>query len=96
MDSIHQWLENPLCTEHHNVLRAMVRKSIIRIAKTGSSAPSSKCQLIIKGIKPHQQVDLCKSCCTNFTKVDSIDSRFIAAVNTGPVPVVSGKLKCIA
>ena len=91
VDNIYQYIENPLCTEHHNIIRTMIRKSIIRVTKTGSTPPSN-CQLIIKGIKPHQQVDLCKSCCINLTKVDAIDSQSIPAVNSGPVSVTSGKL----
>jgi len=46
---------------------------------------------MIKGIKPLQQINLCTSSCTNLTLVDTIDSKSTAKVNTGPVPVASGK-----
>ena len=73
-----------------DVLYSIVRKSDIRVLKT-SGTSSSNCPLIIKGIKPHQQVDLCTNCCTNLTLVDTIDSRSTTNVNTGPVPVASGE-----
>ena len=67
-----------------------MRKSVIRVTKT-DDAPPSNCQLIIKGIKPHQKVDLCTRC---FTKFDPVDSQSTSVVNGGPGPVLvaSGKL----
>ena len=56
----------------------MVRKSHIHVTKTGSLQTSS-CPLIIEGIIPQQQVDLCTGHCTNLTLVH-IDS------NNGLVP----------
>ena len=73
-----------------DVLYSIVRKSDIRVLKT-SDTLSSNCPLIIKGIKPHQQIDLCTNCCTNLTLFDTIDSRSTTNVNTGPVPVASGE-----
>ena len=46
---------------------------------------------MIKGIKPHQQVDLSKSSFTNLTLVDTIVSRSTTSINGGPVPVGTGK-----
>ena len=47
---------------------------------------------MIKGIKPHQQIDLCTSYYTNLTLVDTIHSRSTTVVKDGPVSVASGKL----
>ena len=71
-------------------MRTIVPKSFIHVAKTGNTL--SNCQLMISGIEPHQQIDLCTSGHTNLTLVDTIDSKSTAKNNTGPVPVASGKL----
>ena len=68
----------------------MVQKSVIHVTKSiASDTPSSNCQLIIGGINPHQQVDLCTNHCTNLTLIDTIDSQSTTNVNAGPVPSVS-------
>ena len=81
--------KHPLSDRRTNVLRTIVRKSVIHVTKTNDTS-SSNCQLIIKGIKPHQQVDLCTSCYTNLTLIDTINSRSTTNSN-GPVPVASGE-----
>ena len=65
-----------------------MRKSDIRVIKT-SDTPSSNCQLIIRGIEPQQEVDLCTDYCANLTLIDTIDSPSTTNVNTGPLPSVS-------
>ena len=81
--------KHPLSDRSTDVLRTIVRKSVIHVKKT-SGTPSSNCQLIVKGIKPHQQVDLC-TCCTNLTLIDTIDSPSTTNVNAGPVRSVSSE-----
>ena len=70
----------------------IVQKSVIEVKKTGDT-PSSDCPLIIEGIKPPHQVDLCKKCCTNLTLVDTIDSQSTTNINAGPyaIPSVSSE-----
>ena len=80
----------PYSSRSTDVLYGIVQKSVIEVKKTGGT-PSSDCPLIIKGIKPHQQVDLCTNCCTNLTLLDTIDSQSITNVNAGPVPSVSSE-----
>ena len=65
-----------------------IRKSDIKVMKT-SDTPTFNCQLIIRGIEPHQQVDLCTDRCTNLTLIDTVDSRSTTNVNVGPVPSLS-------
>ena len=68
----------------------MVQKSVIHVTKSiASETPSSNCQLIIRGIEPHQQVDLCTDHRTNLTLIGTIDSQSTTDVNPGPVPSVS-------
>ena len=64
-----------------------MRKSDIQVIKT-SNTPSSNCQLIIRGIEPQEEVDLCTNYCANLTLVDSIDSPSTTNVNAGPLPSV--------
>ena len=84
----------PLRINYDNIIIAAVRKSIIRVTKT-TDAPLPNCQLMIKGIKPHQQVDLCESCFTNLTLIDTIVSRSTTDVKGGPISVATGKLLAI-
>ena len=71
-----------------DVLYTIVQKSVIRVKKTiASDIPSSNCQLIIRGIEPYQQVDLCTDHYINLTLIGTIDSRSITNINAGPVPV---------
>ena len=85
-----------MCTKYSyssrstDILYSIVRKSVIEVRKTGGT-PSSNCPLIIKGIKPHQQVDLCTDCCTNLKFDGTIDSQSTTNVNAGPVPSVSSE-----
>ena len=85
------WRKHPYSTRTHaDVLYSIVQKSLIRVIKTiTSGTPSSNCQLIIRGIEPHQKVDLCTDHCTNLTLIETVDSRSITNVNAGPVPSVS-------
>ena len=71
-----------------DVLYKTIRKSNITVTKT-SGAPSSNCPLIIRGIDPHQQVDLCTDHCTNLTLIETVDSQSTTNINAGPVPSVS-------
>ena len=82
--------KNAYSLRRTDVLYSIVRKSDIRVLKT-SGTLSSNCPLIIKGIKLHQQVDLCTNCCTNLTLFDTIDSRSTTNINTGPELVASGE-----
>ena len=59
--------------------------AVIHVTKTiASDAPWSNCQLIIRGIEPHQQVDFCTYHCTNLTLIDTVDSRSTTNINAGP------------
>ena len=80
----------PFSSRSTDVLYDIVQKSVIKVRKTGGT-PSSDCPLIIKGIKPRQQVDLCTNCCTNLTFDGTIDSQSTTNVNAGPVPSVSSE-----
>ena len=85
------WRKHPYTTSTRaDVLYSIVQKSLIRvIKKIASDTPSSNCQLIISGIKPHQQIDLCTDHCTNLTLIGTVDSQSTTNVNAGPVPSVS-------
>ena len=61
-----------------------MQKSVICVTNTSDTLPSS-CPLIIKGIKPHQQIDLCTGHCTNLELIDNADSPSTVVV-TGPIP----------
>ena len=83
------WRKNPYTCTKTNVLYRTVQKSVIHVIKTiASDIPSSNCQLIIRGIEPHQEVDLCTNY-TNLTLIDTVDSRPTTNVNAGPVRSVS-------
>ena len=94
------WRKNPYtASAHPDVLFTIVQKSVIRVIKTNASdASSSNCQLMIRGIEPHQQVDLCTNDCKNLTLIDTVVSRSTtnANVNAGPVPSVSTSSKYIS
>ena len=78
----------PHSSKHTDVIYKIIRKSDIKVTKT-SGTPSSNCQLIIRGIEPHQQVDLCTNNCTNLTLIDTVYSRSTTNINAGSVPSVS-------
>ena len=78
----------PHSSRRADILYKTIRKSDITVTKT-SGTPSSNCQLIIRGIEPYQQVDLCTDHCTNLTLIDTIDSQSTTNVNAGPVPSIS-------
>ena len=64
---------HPLCTRHETFVRAMVHKSRIDVINLTDTQPSN-CQLIVKGIEPQQQVDLCTGHYTNLTLIDNPQS----------------------
>ena len=70
---------NPLCYRRDNFVQRMIVKSHINVTKTGNEQPSN-CPLIIEGIIPQQQIDLCTGQCSNLTLIDTPSY-------TGPVPV---------
>ena len=78
----------PHSTRRADVLYKTIRKSDIKVTKT-SGTPSSNCPLTIRGIDPHQQVDLCTDNYTNLTLIDTIGSQSTINVNAGPVPSIS-------
>ena len=80
----------PNSSRRTDVLYRIMRKSDIHVIKT-SGTPSSNCPLMIRGIKPHQQVDLCTNCCINLTLIDTIDSPSTTNINSGPVASVSSE-----
>ena len=68
----------------------MILKSYITVTKAeyfNDTLPN--CQLIIKGIVPPLQVDLCTDQYDNLTILGTIESHS-KIVNTGPVPVAFG------
>ena len=67
----------------------MVPKSLVTVSKAKylGDVPSD-CQLIVKGIRPSPQFDLCTGVYHNLTFLDTIPSQ--CNVNDGPVPVASG------
>ena len=75
--------KNPLSITRKDVLHGIVLKSVIRVINTSGILPSN-CQLIIKGINPLQQVDLCRNC----TLVGFVESPSTTA---GPVAVGHGE-----
>ena len=84
------WRKNPYTCIHTDFLYRTVQKSVIHVIKTfASNTPSSNCRLIIRGIEPHQQVDLCTDHCINLTLIETVDSQSTTHVNAGPVPSVS-------
>ena len=85
------WRKYPYSTSMDtDALYSIVQKSVIHVRKAiTSDTPSSNCPLIIRGIEPHQQVDLCTDHCTNLTLIDTVDSQSTTNVNAGPVPVPS-------
>ena len=68
----------------------MVCKSCIDVSNL-SGMPPSNCQLIIKGIKPQQQVNLCTGHCTNLAMIDTVDPQSTQPTNTEPVSVGPGE-----
>ena len=78
----------PHSSKRTDVLYKTIRKSKIDVTKR-SDTPSSNCQLMIRGIEPHQQVDLCTNDCTNLTLIGTVDSQSTTNINAGPVPSVS-------
>ena len=86
----------PVSARNDLFLYKFVPKSYISVTKASdpSSSSSDSCQLIIKGIKPHQQVDLCTSHShPNLNLVDTIYLESTAVVNTGPVQVSTCELQ---
>ena len=84
------WRKYPVSSRHTDFLYNLVQKSIIQVIKIiASGTPLSNCQLIIRGIEPHQLVDLCTDNRTNLTFIETVDSRSTTNVNAGPVPSVS-------
>ena len=63
----------------------MVRKSRIYVTSNGQP---SYCPVIIEGIVPQQQTDLCTGYCTNLTLFNTVDSRSTPPDNPGPVPAI--------
>ena len=70
---------NPLYCGRDNFVQKMIVKSHIQVIKTSNAQPSN-CPLVIEGIIPHQQIDLCTGHCSNLTPIDPHS-------NTGPVLV---------
>ena len=70
--------KHPLSNRRDSFVCTTVRKSHINVTKASNSQTSS-CLLIIKGINPQQQIDLCTDYCENLTLIDTHS-------NTGPVP----------
>ena len=64
----------------------MVQKSRVDVMNLSDAQPSN-CQLIIKGIKPQQEVDLCTGHCTNLTLTKPLSTQ---PSNTGPVAAGPG------
>ena len=66
---------HPFCTWHETFVRTMVHKSRIDVTNLTDTQPSN-CQLIVKGIEPQQQVDLCTAadCYPNLTLIDNPQS----------------------
>ena len=70
--------KHPLSNRCDSFVCTMVWKSHINVTKT-SNLQTSNCLLIIKGINPQQQTDLCTDYCENLTLIDTHS-------NTEPVP----------
>ena len=81
---------NPFCTRRENFVRAMVHKSRIYVANLTDTQPSN-CQLIVKGTKPQQQVDLCTDHCTNLSLIDTVNPQSAQPSNAGPVSAGPGE-----
>lgn len=62
----------------------MVRKSRIHVTSEGQP---SNCPMIIEGIIPQQQIDLCTGDCTNLALFNTVDIS-IPPDNPGPVPAI--------
>ena len=77
---------NPLCYTLDKFAQLMIVKSRIHVAKTSNEQPSN-CPLIIEGIIPQQQIDLCTGHHSNLTQIDPHS-------NNGPVPV-TGELSSL-
>ena len=68
----------------------MILKSVITVIKENSlNDTSPNCHLIVKGISPPLQVDLCTDCDNNLTIYGTIESKF-SNMNTPPVKVSTG------
>ena len=67
----------------------MVRKSRIYVTRNGQP---SNCPVIIEGIIPQQQIDLCTGQCTNLPLFNTVDSRSTPPNNPGPVPAIGESL----
>ena len=77
---------NPLSCRRNDFVQTIIVKSRIRVTKTSNEQPSN-CPLIIEGIIPQQQIDLCTGCCSNLTLIEPHS-------NNGPVQA-SGKLSSL-
>ena len=64
----------------------MILKSYITITKDVSDISEENCQLVVKGIAPPLQVDLCSDCYDSLTILGTIESRS-TNVKAGPVEV---------
>ena len=76
---------DPYCNRDDDFLHEMVRKSRIHVKRDGQP---SCCPMIIEGIVPQQQIDLCTSDCTNLALFNTVDSRSTPPDNPGPVPAI--------
>ena len=85
---------HPLYTQRENFVRTVVHKLRIDVANLSDRQPS-KCQLMIKGIDPQQQVDLCEDHYTNLTLIDTVGPHSTQPNNTEPVLSVPGKFLII-
>ena len=81
---------HPFCTWHETFVRTMVHKSRIDVTNLTDTQPS-KCQLIVKGTKPQQQVDLCTDRCTNLSLIDTVNPQSAQPSHAGPVSAGPGE-----
>ena len=78
---------NPLLScKRDDFVQRIIVKSHICVTKTSNEQPSI-CPLIIEGIIPRQQIDLCTGDCCDLTLIEPHS-------NNGPVPA-SGKLSSL-
>ena len=85
---------HPLCDRRENFVLTIVPKLRIDVANL-SDTQSSKCQLMIKGIDPQQQIELCEDQYTNLTLIDTVDPHSTRPNNFEPVSSRPGKFSVI-
>ena len=82
---------DPLYGRDESFLDIIVHKLRIDVRNFSDTQPSN-CQLVIKGIKPQQKVDLCKEDhYSNLTLIDTVDPQSTQTSNTGPVSAGPGE-----